>query len=244
MFSLFNSGYYLKEVMPNNYLDIHNHILPGIDDGSKTIEETSLLIDQMQLLNIAAAVATPHTFNGVWNNTSHTIKAAFERATATQSNSSFLRGFASEYMLDKTLVERAKNEPLLSIYDSFILVEIPFLNYPLDLYELFFGLKEKGYKIILAHPERYLYFHFNINKYKQLKEFGIFFQLNLLSLAGYYGKEVQKIAQKLLDNDWYDFSGTDIHNLKHVQFFAQKKLRYSNKQKLIELLQKNWVFNE
>jgi protein-tyrosine phosphatase len=244
MFSLFNSGYFLKEVLPNNYLDIHNHILPGIDDGSKTIEETSWLIEQMQLLNIAAAVATPHTYNGLWNNTSHSIKEAFESATATQSNTSFLRGFASEYMLDKTLVERAENEPLLCIYDSYILVEISFLNYPLDLYELFFGLKEKGYKIILAHPERYLYFHFTINKYKQLKEFGVFFQLNLLSLTGYYGNEVQRVAQKLLDNDLYDFTGTDIHNIKHIHFFAKKKLRYSNKQKLIDLLQKNSIFNE
>jgi protein-tyrosine phosphatase len=244
MFSFFKSGYLLKDVLPPNYIDIHNHILPGIDDGSKTLVETNQLIDQMKLLNITGAVATPHTFYGHWNNTSHSIKQAFESVIGTDSKSSFLRGFASEYMLDKTLIELVNKESLLCIHDSYILVEISFFNYPLDLYELLFALKQKGYKIILAHPERYLYFHLTMNKYKQLKEFGIFFQLNLLSLTGYYGNAVQKVAQKLLDDDLYDFTGTDIHNVKHIQFFFKKKLRYSKKKKLIELLQKNWVFND
>lgn len=244
MLTFFKSKYYLKDIIPNNYIDIHNHLLPGIDDGAKTMEDTKTLIACMKEINIAGAIATPHTFNGYWNNSASSIKNAYDIATEIDSNSSFLKGYGSEYMLDATLIERIKKDSLLCIHEDYLLVELHPFNSPLNLYEMLFELKLKNYKIIIAHPERYLYFHNSLNKYKQLKAFGVHFQLNLLSLIGYYGKEIQKTAQLLLDNDLYDFSGTDIHHEKHIQHIHKQPIRYSNKKKLVSLLQNNLVFNK
>lgn len=243
MLSLFKSKYYLRDIIPNNYIDIHNHLLPGIDDGAKTVEETSLLIERMKELNIAGAYATPHTFNGIWNNSKLSISCAYDNAKIIDSNSSFLIGYASEYMLDYALIARIKEEKLLCFKDNYVLVEFNLFNIQIDMYEMLFELKSKEYKIIIAHPERYGYFHNDLKKYTKLKEFGVYFQLNLLSLTGYYGKEIQHMAEKLLDNDMYDFTGTDIHNQKHIDHLTKKPILFSKKNKIGDLLQKNAFFN-
>lgn len=243
MLSLFKSKYYLKDLLPDDYVDIHNHLLPGIDDGSKTIEQTNILIAQMKELNIHSAIATPHTFRTHWDNTTESIKNAFGIATASAVNQSFLKGYASEYMLDISLIERLKKEPLLCIHENYVLVEFPLFSRPVNLYDMLFEIKIKDYKIIIAHPERYLYFHNSMIKYEKLKEYGVYFQLNLLALIGYYGKDVQKIAERLLENDLYDFTGTDIHNEGHIQQFISNPFLLSKKNKISDLLQKNGIFN-
>ncbi|MFV5693005.1 tyrosine-protein phosphatase [Flavobacterium sp. LT1R49] len=243
MLTFFKSKYYLKDLIPNDYIDIHNHLLPGIDDGAKTVAETTILIARMKEINIAGAIATPHTYKGYWNNRASSIKNAYDNATEINSNTSFLKGYASEYMLDATLIERINKETLLYIQNPYILVELPLFNNPIDLYEMLFELKSKEYKIIIAHPERYLYFHNDFRKFNKLKASGVYFQLNLLSLTGYYGKEIQKIAETLLENDMYDFTGTDIHNEKHIDELIKKPILFSKKNKIGDLLQKNTVFN-
>lgn len=243
MLTLFKTGYYLKELIPNNYIDIHNHILPGIDDGAKTIVETEILISSMKNIHITGAIATPHTFSKYWNNTPNSIKSAYDIVAKIDSSMFFLKGYASEYMLDASLMHRIKNEKLLCLKDSFILVEFSLLSYPLNLYDMLFELKCNDYKIIIAHPERYVYFHNDIRKLEKLKTSGVYFQLNLLSLTGEYGKEIKKIAEYLIEKDLYDFTGTDIHNLHHVNQFATKSI-YNNKNKIVDLLQMNAIFNK
>lgn len=242
MLSIFKSKYFLKDLLPNNYIDIHNHLLAGIDDGAKTVDETSILVASMQRLNINCAIATPHTINKLWDNTPESIKTAFEIATKPELNKAFLKRYASEYRLDSTLIARINKEPLLCIKDSYVLIELPFFQNPIDLYEMLFDLKMKNYKIIIAHPERYRYFHNDIKKYIKLKEFGVYFQLNLLSLTGYYGKEIQKITKLLVDNNLYDFTGTDIHNQGHIEQFKTKPIAFSNKNIIGDLLAKNNIF--
>jgi protein-tyrosine phosphatase len=242
MFSILKSKYYLKDIIPNNYVDIHNHLLPAIDDGSKTIEETAILIAGMKQLNINSAIATPHTFKGNWDNTPETIKTAFEISGEHDENKSFLKGYASEYMLDTSLIERLKKEALLCIHENYVLVEFNIFFKPINLYDLLFEIKVKGYKIIIAHPERYLYFHDSLKKYEKLKEYGVYFQLNLLALVGYYGKKIQKIAEQLLENDLYDFTGTDIHNINHIDQLTNNPICFSDKKKLAILLKNNTVF--
>ena len=229
--------------MPENYIDIHNHLLAGIDDGATTSEETHSLIAGMKELNIAGAIATPHTFEGLWNNTTSSIKKAYYTAIESDPNASFLKGYASEYLLDSTLMARIKEEKLLCIKDDYVLVEFHLLNNQINLYEMLFELKLKEYQIIIAHPERYGYMHNDFKKFSKLKEFGVHFQLNLLSLTGNYGKEIQKMAEKLLDNDMYDFTGTDIHNQKHIDQLTKKPILFSKKNKIGDLLQKNVFFN-
>lgn len=242
MLSIFKSKYFIKDLIPENYIDIHNHVLAGIDDGAKIREETNTLIYRMKELNIAGAITTPHTFYGLWNNTASTIKKAYDNAIETDTNSSFLKGYASEYLLDTTLIARINKETLLCIKDTYLLVELPPFNNPIDLYEMLFELKIKDYKTIIAHPERYRYFHDNSKKINKLKESGVYFQLNLLSLTGFYGKEIQKMAERLLENEMYDFTGTDIHNERHIDELMTKPISYSNKNKIGDLLQKNTIF--
>lgn len=242
MLSLFKRKYYLKDILPENYIDIHNHVLAGIDDGAKTADETNTLISQMKLLNISGAYATPHTFQGLWNNTTSSIKKAYEIATETDCNQSFLKGYASEYMLDDSIIEKSNEQKLLVLPKNYLLIEINLYNNPLNLYEMLFELKTKNYIIILAHPERYLYLHNSLCKFQKLKQYGIYFQLNLLSLTGYYGKTIQKKAIDLLENDLYDFTGSDIHSEAEINQFKKTPLQIPNKTKMDELLRKNSLF--
>jgi len=235
------SKYYLKDILPKNYIDIHNHLLPDIDDGTRTVKETNYLIAQMKSININAAIATPHILNGLWDNNHETIKKAYKIATEIDSNKSFLKGYASEYMLDSSLLKKSNRKTLLVLPNNYLLVEISLISYPSNLFEILFDLKTKNYKIILAHPERYLYLHNSI-KYKELKECGIYFQLNLISLTGYYGKKVQNKAIELLENDFYDFTGSDIHSESEINQYKEVPLIVPDKKKIIKLLEKNNSF--
>lgn len=244
MLSIFKTKDFLKNLIPENYIDIHNHLLPGIDDGAKTIEQTNMLIARMKELNISGAIATPHTFYGLWDNTASSIQKSFAITTTNNIKaSSFLKGYSSEYLLDSTLIDRINKEKLLCLKENYILVELPLVNNPINLYEMLFELKIKDYEIIIAHPERYLYFHNNFEKFSKLKKSGVYFQLNLPSLTGFYGKEIQKMAERLLENDMYDFTGTDIHRESHVDELINKPISFLHKNKIGDLLQKNTVFN-
>ncbi|HEY1194878.1 tyrosine-protein phosphatase [Flavobacterium sp.] len=242
MFSIFKTKHYLKDILPKNYIDIHNHLLPGIDDGARTVEETTALIADMKTLNIHKSIATPHTYSSKWNNTSEIIKAAYETAIEDNANRSFIKKYASEYMLDASLMEKIKNERLLCIDDHFLLIEFPLFSNPFNLYEMLFELKIRDYKIIIAHPERYLYLHDSIEKYEKLKDFGVYFQLNLLSLTGYYGRNIYKNSLQLLEKNMYDFTGSDIHSNAEINQFETTPLQIRTKSKLDQLLLNNSIF--
>jgi tyrosine-protein phosphatase YwqE len=244
MFSFLKKKYTLTDVLPNGYTDIHNHLLPGIDDGAETVEQTSALVNSMKTLGISNCISTPHTFSGCWDNTSVSIKNAFEIATENKENNDFIKGFASEYMLDNSLVESASNQSLLCLSDSNLLVELSYLNAPYELYELLFELKLKGYQIILAHPERYKYFFADFRNFEKLKDFDIDFQLNLLSLTGYYGPDVLKMSLKLMDAGMYSFTGTDIHHSRHIKALQTQNIMYKNETVLTDLLGQNNLFSK
>jgi tyrosine-protein phosphatase YwqE len=125
-------------------------------------------------------------------------------------------------MLDSYFLKRLETEKLLTIKDNYVLVEMSYLSPPFQLYEILFEIQLAGYKPILAHPERYLYYHNNFNEYDKLKKAGCLFQLNLLSTVEYYGKFITKITDKLLKNEYYDFVGTDVHHQKHINSFKNK----------------------
>jgi tyrosine-protein phosphatase YwqE len=239
MLSLFKPKYKLSELIPENFIDIHNHLLPNIDDGAKSLDETTFLIEKMKALNIKNAIATPHTFDGYYNNTKQSIQEAYELATSIYENANFIKGFSSEYMLDDSLIKRAEKESLLCIKDNFILIELSFLSPPINLFELLFELKLKDYQIVLAHPERYLYYHNSFKTFQILKDYEIDLQVNLLSFTGYYGIEIKKTAEKLLEADLLDFCGTDIHNINHINAMETK---VKNANKLEEILKKNSFF--
>ncbi|MEO8255047.1 MAG: CpsB/CapC family capsule biosynthesis tyrosine phosphatase, partial [Flavobacterium sp.] len=157
-------------------------------------------------------------------------------------NIPFLKGYAGEYMLDNSLIEKNNHEILLTLPKNYLLTELNLFNNPLNLYEMLFELKSKNYNIIIAHPERYLYFHNSINKYTKLKKYGVSFQLNLLSLTGYYGKNVKKVAIELFENDLYDFTGSDIHSENEINQFKKVPILITDKNKMEKLLHHNNIF--
>jgi protein-tyrosine phosphatase len=232
MYSIFKQKPKLNNIIPNGYIDIHSHILPGIDDGAKTIEETAELLAHFSSLGFSACIATPHINSGVWNNTPDIIRENYQhtRVNLAGDDKQILANCASEYMLNDTFIEILASGPLLSLKDNYILVELSYTNPPLALKDIIYEIKHQGYQPILAHPERYIYYHNNKKIYSGLKNMGILFQLNLLSTIGYYGPAVAKIANMLLAGDKIDFVGSDIHHVKHAQAFSQKLTITSEKQ--------------
>lgn len=240
MLSLFKSKPKLAELIPSGYVDIHSHVLPGIDDGAKTLEDSQFLLNEMEKLGFTKVITTPHTMNNIWDNTPNTIQNALT-LVESQLNLPFEIQAASEYLLDESVITKAKNKALLSLKNNFVLVELSYLNAPIQLYDFLYQLQLCGYHVVLAHPERYSYFHSNKKEYQKLKKAGCLFQLNLLSTVGYYGKDVADIANYLLKKDLYDFTGSDIHHKNHIKAF-QNKITGNNGDKITEIMKKNAFF--
>jgi len=240
MLSLFKSKPKLSELIPSGYVDIHSHVLPGIDDGAKTLDDTQFLLEEMKQLGFTKCITTPHTMNNVWDNTPETISVALTKAETSLALPFEIKA-ASEYLLDESVITKAKEKALLTLKDNFVLVELSYLNAPFQLYDFLFQLQLSGYQVVLAHPERYSYFHSNKKEYQKLKKAGCLFQLNLLSTVGYYGKEVAKTTNYLLKENMYDFTGSDIHHKKHVAAF-QNKVVIKNFKTLEEVMSKNAFF--
>ena len=243
MLSLFKSKPKLAELIPSGYVDIHSHILPGIDDGAQKIKDSKFLLESMIDFGFSKVITTPHTMKNVWDNSTSSIGDAYNlvHSELPELSKQVSLQFASEYFLDENLIRLAQQEKLLSLKDNFILIEMSYLNAPIQLYDFLFELQLKGYQLVLAHPERYNYFHSNKKEYQKLKKAGCLFQLNLLSTVGYYGKNVAEIADYLLKENLYDFVGSDIHHKNHVAAF-QNKVMIKNYQILEETMAKNVLF--
>jgi tyrosine-protein phosphatase YwqE len=243
MLSLFKSKPKLAELIPSGYVDIHSHILPGIDDGAQKIKDAEFLLESMIDFGFSKVITTPHTMKNVWDNTTTSIGDAYNlvHSELPELSKQVALQYASEYFLDENLIRLAQQEKLLTLKDNFILIEMSYLNAPIQLYDFLFELQLKGYQLVLAHPERYNYFHYNKKEFAKLKKAGCLFQLNLLSTVGYYGKNIAEISDYLLKNDLYDFTGSDIHHQNHIKAF-QNKLAFNNGEKITEVMKKNIFF--
>ena len=234
----------LQEVFPEGFVDIHSHLLPGIDDGAKDIENSISLISKMYSYGIKNFVTTPHVLGDVYPNSSDTIKNKLEEVKIALKENGFndisIRA-AAEYMMDECFVERLKVDDILALKDNYILVEMSYFNAPYNLYDILFDIQLKGYKPVLAHPERYNFYHSDFQNFYKLKKAGCVFQLNLLSLTEQYGKGVQKTAQKLLSEGMYDFVGTDTHHHNHLKLL-QKIGTVKTKKQIEKLLDNNIMF--
>lgn len=240
MLSLFKSKPKLAELIPPGYVDIHSHILPGIDDGASTLEDTKFLLEEMRQLGFTKVITTPHTMNNVWDNTTETITMALNEVNAALTLPFALKA-ASEYALDESVIQKANNKTLLTIKENYLLVELSYLNAPIQLYDFLYELQLAGYQIVLAHPERYAYYHNNRKEYLKLKKAGCYFQLNLLATVGYYGKEVADTAHYLIKENLYDFTGSDIHHKHHIKAF-QNKLTHNDGKNITALMLNNAIF--
>lgn len=235
----------LTQFFPKGFVDIHSHLLPGIDDGAKSLEDAVSLIQKMSSYGIKNFITTPHILGDVYPNTPKIIKEKLlevQTELAHRNITDIKIEAAAEYMMDEQFLEiLKKEEPLLTLKNNLVLVEMSYFSPPINLFDILFQLQLKGYKPVLAHPERYNSYHNDFKVYQKLKTAGCLFQLNLLSLTPQYGPHVTKTAEKLLQQNLYDFVGTDTHHGNHLQLL--KKVSTKKNAKLLEkLLLQNCTF--
>ncbi len=243
MLSFLKSKPLLKDLIPDNYIDIHSHLLPGIDDGAKTFDDSLHLTKKLQGFGFSQFVTTPHIIRHIWDNNNQNIKANEEltRKELKTNNVSIPFKAAAEYMMDDYFVSLFQNGNLLTLKDKYVLVEMSYINPPIQLYSILFDLQVAGYIPVLAHPERYVFFHTDFEQYKKLINAGCLLQLNLLSVVGYYGAGIAKVAEKLLQNGMYSFAGSDVHHNNHIAAFHQR-IRIKDAAALKEVLNNNQFF--
>jgi protein-tyrosine phosphatase len=206
--------------------DMHSHILPGIDDGSPNVETSIELVKGLMQLGIKQSIATPHVIGDMYRNNADTVNNALAilRNALAENNIDYKVNAAAEYMLDFYFLELLeKKEKLLTIKDNIILTEFSYAERPQKIEQILFPIITEGYEPILAHPERYAYFHSDYKIYHHLSDIGFLLQVNLLSLTGYYGINVAKAAQYILKNNLATFTGTDLHHDRHMKAMHDPK---------------------
>ena len=214
----------LTDFFTDDFVDIHSHLLPGIDDGAKDMDTSIALLLKMASYGIKNFITTPHVLGSVYPNSSEVIKqklAAVKKELEKREIKGISIQAAAEYMLDGEFSALLDQKDILVLKDNYILVEMSYFSAPINLYELLFKIQLKGYKPVLAHPERYNFYHTDFKSYYKLKQAGCLFQLNLLSLTDQYGKGVQKTSEKLLKENLYDFVGTDTHHQNHLELLPK-----------------------
>ncbi|MDC0249613.1 histidinol phosphatase [Flavobacteriales bacterium] len=201
--------------------DIHSHLIPGIDDGSPDMEASILLIKKMQELGYSKIITTPHVMSDFYKNSSEIILNGLNdvRAELKLQNINMDISAAAEYYIDFDFEQKIGKEKLLTFGDNYILVELSFLQAPNNLFDTIFKLQMEGYKVVLAHPERYGYY--NQEDYDNLISRGVFLQINLLSLIGYYSPQIQQKTKQLIAENQVSFVGTDCHNMNHAELYEK-----------------------
>lgn len=199
--------------------DWHSHILPGVDDGFKSLEDSLAVLDMYQEAGIREVWLTPHVMEDIPNTTAG-LRRRFDELREAYSGRVILR-LAAEYMLDTLFEDRLDRDDLLPIGQEglHLLVETSYFNPPANLLAILTGIKSRGYYPVLAHPERYVYM--GMQDYSLLSDSGVKFQLNLGSLAGMYGSQAAKKAVRLLRNGYYDIIGTDLHRSTQLELLLK-----------------------
>ena len=202
-------------------VDMHSHVLPAIDDGAKTVEDSIVLIETMMACGIKKVIATPHVMMDYYRNTPETIHEALEilKEELDKRNMNIVVEAAAEHYFDELFVELVNKRKLMTMADDHVLFEIPFIGKPHNFEPVLSHMLELNYKPILAHPERYMYL--SLPDYKQIKEMQCSLQVNTVSLTGYYGKEVKKKAEQMVENGLVDFISSDMHHARHARAFRE-----------------------
>jgi protein-tyrosine phosphatase len=220
--------------------DIHSHLIPAIDDGSQTFEDSLALIKKFRDLGYTKLITTPHVMSDTYQNTSAGILEGLNRLNIflKENDIDITVEAAAEYYLDESLMNMLnKSEPLLTFGKKYLLFETNFLSEPFNLKEFIFLASSAGYRPVLAHPERYMYLQSAMDKAEDLINRGVLFQVNISSLTGYYSKVVQTAANKLIDKGWVHFLGSDCHHMKHLeQVEAARRVKYFQKALTLPLL--------
>lgn len=198
--------------------DMHSHLLPGIDDGAPDMETSIQLIKNLKETGYTRLITTPHTMEGLYSNTSEIILAGLKevREELERQKIDIEIEAASEYFMDPHLAQLIADDDILSFgAEKYVLIEMSFAAPSRNYESIIFDLITRGYKPVLAHPERYTYWHRKPELYEQIVQSGCLLQVNLLSLTGYYGRDIKKSGVRFLEKGMVSFLGTDLHHQKH-----------------------------
>lgn len=219
-------------------VDFHSHVCPGIDDGSPDAERSLALVEGMRELGFRGMVLTPHIAEEEFPNTRETIDRSYGRLreALASSGSDMITGVSAEYRMDSGFIHMMDAGTLRPLPGGkHILVENSWFQEPAGIESIAYELRDKfGYVPILAHPERYTYYHPRPQRYKELTDMGVMLQVNILSLSGYYGKDVKRIGKSLVSEGLVSFLGSDLHRRAHLsairEYFASPDYRKFLKQ--------------
>lgn len=222
-----------KKAISTPLVDIHSHLIPAIDDGVETLDDSIELLRRLAEMGYKKIVTTPHIHPN-YPNTNNDILSGLKlvKEQLVIANIDIEIEAAAEYFVDDVFMKQIKDgNEILSFGPNYVLVESSFLNKPLYFESCLFELQSKGYQPVLAHPERYRFLEGELDWLFQLKEMEILFQVTIGSFVGYYGQMPQKISKALSDKNMVDFLGSDIHGLRNLEFL-EKGLRQKQVEKL------------
>lgn len=209
-------------------VDMHSHLLPGLDDGVSTLEEAEVIVRSFIDMGYTQIITTPHVMSDAYRNTPEIILSSLQELQhhLRRQDLTISISAAAEYYLDESLMRQVEsNQPLLTFGDRYLLFETNFMTDPLNLKEFIFLATTKGYRLILAHPERYLYLQNDFSMVQDLLDRGVMMQLNINSISGHYSKSAQQMAYKLIDKGMIHWIGSDCHHREHTE--VMKKVRQS-----------------
>jgi tyrosine-protein phosphatase YwqE len=214
--------------------DIHSHLIPGIDDGSTSIEDSLNLIRGLHELGYTKLITTPHIMSDYYRNTPEIISAGLEtiREAVKKEGIPVTLEAAAEYYCDHEFEKKIEQKQLLTFSGKYVLIELSYLN-PSDNFEtVTFKLQLEGYIPVLAHPERYPYWYHSFDRYAEIRDKGVLFQINLASVTGHYGAGPKRIAERLIETNMVDLLGSDLHKMSHFDWY-KKALREPSIHKLL-----------
>lgn len=217
-----------KKLLPIDFstlqTDMHSHLIPGIDDGSKSMDETIAMLAKFESLGYKKVITTPHVYSDCYKNTPEIILQGLKEVqqTAKELGLSIQIEAAAEYYCDEYFQELIAEKNLMTINGVYVLMEFPFLSEMNNWKEFIFNIRSIGYVPIIAHFERYVYWHGSVEKAKEMRQLGAKIQLNINSLTGHYGPDVKKQGERLIDHQLLDFIATDCHRIQHLLLMENK----------------------
>jgi len=227
VFSLFSKKKPKVELPPFDFstiaVDMHSHLLPGIDDGAATLDHSIGMILKFKELGYKKLIATPHIMMDCYQNTPEIIAAKHAEVKAELERLQIEIEFeaAAENFYEEALTEAIKEKRAVTIKDNYLLFEFSFFSEPSQIDQLIFDMSVNGYIPVLAHYERYPYYFRNPAKIEEYRSKGVLIQVNLLSIVGHYGPEVMEQAHYLIDNQLVDFVSLDCHRIEHLEILER-----------------------
>ena len=205
--------------------DVHSHLIPGIDDGAKNMDDSLILIRALVELGYKKIITTPHVMCDYYRNTPEIILGGLSelQQKIKEENIEVEIFAAAEYNLDADFEPKISNNELLTFGEKYVLFELPFMQEPPNLGSAIFEMQTNGYIPVLAHAERYPFWFHDFQKIMDLRERGVKIQLNINSLTGYYGPEVRAVGERLIYESCLDLLGSDCHHYGHIELLNQAR---------------------